>query len=352
MKSAVVDIFCGVGGLTHGLKLEGMKVVAGLDSDASCKFAYEHNNGSTFLHKKIEDADPKALRALYPKGHTKILVGCAPCQTYSSYSSSRPESEKLKDDKWKLLTSFADLVDAIDPDIVSMENVLRLRTFKGGAIFNEFIARLEKSYYVSFFNVYCPDYGMPQHRRRLVLFASKYGRVEITPKTHKPGQYKTVEQAIKGLPPLADGQAHATDPLHRARALSDINRRRMKAAIPGGSWRDWADELIADCHKRDTGATYASVYGRMKWDEPSPTITTLCYSFGSGRFGHPEQHRALSLREAAILQTFPENYKFVEPGGSYALNALGRHIGNAVPVDLGRVIAKSINQHLEKYNGR
>lgn len=155
--------------------------------------------------------------------------------------------------------------------------------------------------------------------------------------------------AIGHLPPIPAGGADENDPLHRSSSLSELNLRRIRTSVPGGSWKQWDDTLVAECHRRQTGSTYPSVYGRMRWDEPSPTITTQCYGFGNGRFGHPEQDRALSLREAALLQTFPPMYEFVEEGKPYHIKALGRHIGNAVPVDLGRVIAKSIKMHLEQY---
>jgi len=116
--------------------------------------------------------------------------------------------------------------------------------------------------------------------------------------------------------------------------------------MPGGTWRDWPKHLVAECHRECSGQTYPSVYGRMEWDKPAPTMTTQCFGFGNGRFGHPEQDRAISLREAAILQSFPRKYKFVADGGEVQMKVLGRLIGNAVPVELGRAIARSIKSHL------
>ena len=121
----------------------------------------------------------------------------------------------------------------------------------------------------------------------------------------------------------------------------------MRNSKPGGSWRDWPECLIAECHKKSSGNTYGSVYGRMEWDKPAPTITTQCYGFGNGRFGHPEQNRALTLREAAILQSFPNNYKFVKDGSNFSMRQIGTLIGNAVPVKLGEIIGKSIIKHIE-----
>ena len=126
--------------------------------------------------------------------------------------------------------------------------------------------------------------------------------------------------------------------------------RRIKQSKPGGTWRDWDEELIAACHKKATGTTYTGVYGRMSWDEPAPTITTQSHGYGNGRFGHPEQNRAISLREAALLKSFPRTYQFVAPNTAWHIGTIGRLIGNAVPVQLGRIIARSIARHLEAYS--
>src|SRR6185437_4792082 len=135
------------------------------------------------------------------------------------------------------------------------------------------------------------------------------------------------------------------DPLHVACRLSELNLLRIKASKPGGTWRDWKPSLRAACHRRQTGDTYPSVYGRMEWDEPAPTITTQCFGYGNGRFGHPQQHRAITLREAAMLQTFPRKYDFVPKGQRVRFSQLGRLIGNAVPVRLGEIIAESFTHH-------
>ena len=245
---SVVDIFCGAGGLTHGFILEGFDVLAGVDADASCRYAYEANNdGAKFIHKRSEDLTVDEILALYPNNHTKILAGCAPCQPYSSYNKKKGQ----KDEKWNLVSKFANLICDVKPDIVSMENVPDLATFKKGEVFSTFVAQLEESGYhvTSYPEIYCPDYGIPQQRTRLVLCASRYGKIEIIPKTHSPAQYKTVRQAIGNLEPLKAGDSSEKDPLHRASRLSDLNLRRIGASIPGGTWRDWDEELLAECHK-------------------------------------------------------------------------------------------------------
>lgn len=340
--ASVVDLFCGIGGLTRGFVKEGFDVAAGIDVDETCKYAYEKNNGAAFIKKDIERVTAAELTKLYPEGATKILVGCAPCQPFSRYTIREGE-----DEKWKLLRSFAKLIKGVQPEIVSMENVPELEKHP---VYDEFEEALEaEKYHVTAYTVYCPDYGVPQTRERLVLFASKYAKIEIVKPTHTPERYRTVRDAIGRLEPIEAGQTSANDPLHRARRLSELNLRRIRSTPPGGGWKDWGEDLRLDCHKAETGKTYPSVYGRMKWDEPAPTMTTHCGGLGNGRFGHPDQDRAISLREAALFQTFPKGYKLFKPGVKVANKTLSRHIGNAVPVRLGVIIARSIKRHLEEY---
>jgi DNA (cytosine-5)-methyltransferase 1 len=153
------------------------------------------------------------------------------------------------------------------------------------------------------------------------------------------------------MPVLAAGARDPDDSLHMASGLADINLRRIQSSKPGGTWRDWDSDLVAACHRLKTGKTFPSVYGRMNWDEASPTITTQFFGFGNGRFGHPEQDRALSLREGALLQTFPPKYGFVPPGEETYFKTVGRLIGNAVPVRLGQVVAQSLVRHAEHHYG-
>ncbi len=341
----VVDVFCGVGGLSHGFKLEKFNLIAGIDYDATCKFAYESNNLAPFIHKDLTVTTSRYIKSLFPKGYPKILIGCAPCQAFS------PLSNKYKsNDKWKLLYSFGRIINEVRPDIISMENVPRLLDFNGGKVFNDFQAILKKARYKIFYKVVnASDYGVPQNRLRLILLASKYGDISLTKETHSEENYVTVKEAISHLPKIEAGETHKSDQLHHSRGLTDINKRRMLATPEGGGWKDWDDDLILDCHKKESGKTFRSVYGRMWWDDVAPTLTTQCTGYGNGRFGHPEQNRAISLREAAILQSFPETYQFVDPSKEINFGSIEKHIGNAVPVLLGQVVAKSIKKHLNKY---
>ena len=340
-RGSVVDVFCGAGGLSHGFLLEGFNVRAGIDIDASCRHAYESNNGSEFLQQNVADIRGEDIRARFAEGQPRILVGCAPCQPFSTYS------QKRSDDKWKLLGEFARLVGEVRPHILSIENVPRLVTFHGGRLFKGFLRRLEDAGYAVWHSIVdCAAYGVPQTRQRLVVLASHVGGIELGPPTHRPARYRTVRNAIEGLPPIAAGECSQDDPLHRASRLSAVNLARIQASNPGQTWREWDPQLVAKCHRKHTGRWYQSVYGRMAWDAPAPTITTQCNGFGNGRFGHPEQDRAISLREAALLQTFPPGYEFFHPDERWPISAAARYIGNAVPVALARAVARSVARTL------
>ena len=341
LPGTVVDVFCGAGGLSHGFVLEGFDVRAGIDIDAACRHAYERNNDAPFIEKDVTELRGEHIESLFDKGQPRILVGCAPCQPFSTYSQNRADA------KWKLLGEFGRLVAEVQPDVLTMENVPRLANFHGGDLLRGFLRNLADAGYAVWSRVVdCAAYGVPQTRQRLVVLASRVGTIELVPPTHVPTRYRTVREAIAGLPPIAAGECAKDDPLHRASRLSAINLARIQAAKPGESWRDWDPHLVANCHRKHTGRWYQSVYGRMAWDAPAPTITTQCNGFGNGRFGHPEQDRAISLREAALLQTFPSDYEFFRPGEQWPISAAARCIGNAVPVALARAVARSVARTL------
>jgi DNA (cytosine-5)-methyltransferase 1 len=350
METSAIDIFCGIGGLSYGLKKAGVSVVAGVDLDTDCKYAFESNVGGEFLPLDVTKLHGHEIKKRYwlDDEKIKILVGCAPCQPFSTHANKLKIHKNAK--KWRLISEFQRIISETDPDIVSMENVPNLANQK---IFKDFVNFLkQKNYFVWHSYVYCPDYGIPQKRRRLVLLASKWGEIQLIPKTHSEEKYKTLEQAIGSLPPVEAGEISKSDPLHRSQKLTDINLRRIKASKPNGTWLDWDEDLKLECHKKETGHTYKAVYGRMSWNQPSSTITTQFYNIGTGRFGHPTQDRALTIREAALLQTFPRDYIFYEDDKDIRLRKLSAYIGNAVPVELGIVIGKSIQQHIEGHYGK
>ncbi len=184
----------------------------------------------------------------------------------------------------------------------------------------------------------------------MVLLASRLGRISLLPPTHK-GKKVTVREAIGSLEAINDGETSKNDRLHKARKLSSLNKTRIQATPKnGGNSESWDESLLPECYRKESGETYKkTVYGRMKWDEPAPTMTTQCTGLGNGRFGHPEQDRAITLREAALIQTFPLEYEFVPPDADVVTSHVAKFIGNAVPVRLGGIIAKSIKEHLKTY---
>ncbi|TAJ53020.1 MAG: DNA cytosine methyltransferase [Nevskiaceae bacterium] len=334
-----VDLFCGVGGLSYGLGAEGVRVVAGIDVDPACQYPYEANHeGAKFLLRDIATVNGEELNALWSPGVVRLLAGCAPCQPFSSYANTATVDKA----KWRLLSEFARLVEESQPDLVTMENVPRLQQAQP---FKNFLRALMRGgYQVAYAVVNAADYGTPQRRKRLVLVASRLGPVAVPEPTHKGAEnWVTVRQAVGHLKKLKDGESCKSDPLHVASTLSELNRARIRASKPGGTWRDWPEQLVAACHQRESGKHSAGVYGRMEWYKPAPTMTTLCNGYGNGRFGHPEQDRAISLREAAIFQSFPEAYRFTRDGEAVSIKTVARLIGNAVPPKLGEAVARALH---------
>jgi DNA (cytosine-5)-methyltransferase 1 len=337
-KIVAVDLFCGAGGLTYGLRKAGIEVIAGIDIDIHSKYPYEKNNKVPFFQKDICTISSEEIRNMYIgyEDSYKLLAGCAPCQPFSGYSNGKDLS---RDKKWPLLHEFARLIREILPEFVTMENVPQVVKH---SVYEDFVENLVAlGYSVHSQTVHCPDYGIPQSRKRHVLLASRVSEISLI--TTSPKKYKTVREAIGNLEPLEAGQQSYIDPLHVCSMLTKKNLMRIKASKPGGTWRDWPEELIAECHKKQSGKSYPSVYGRMEWDSPAPTMTTQCFGFGNGRFGHPEQHRGISLREAALFQTFPKSYKFYDSKKeTLKIKTIGTLIGNAVPPVLGKFIGRSI----------
>lgn len=340
---SVIDLFSGAGGLSLGLRQAGMTIAAGIDIEESCRYAYETNIEAPFLAADVRDVTGALLERTWAPGHVRMLAGCAPCQPFSAY---RRGADTSKEASWPLLDEFARLVRESLPDLVTMENVPRLGS---SAVFERFVGVLrELRYSVAWETCYGPHYGLPQHRRRLVLLASRLGPIDKPAPVHTAEA--TVRTTIDGLAPLRAGEIDPSDPLHKARNLSPLNIQRIQASTPGGTWEDWPTELRAPCHQRASGASFRNVYARMAWDEPSPTITTLAHNFGAGRFGHPEQDRAITLREAAMLQGFPKDYKFLPPGQPVHLASIGRMIGNAVPPPIAAAAGRHLLAHVRKFH--
>lgn len=335
-RICAVDVFCGAGGLTRGLLDAGIDVRAGYDIDSACRFPYTYNNGVPFRRRDVARLRPNELLTKIPE-HPNLIAGCAPCQPHSILTNK----SQIEDDRAHLLGEFSRLVASVQPTYVTMENVPGLRKTD---VFDRFVDTLrENAYHVAFDVLDCRRYGVPQTRHRLVLVASRTSPIQLP----KPIQDEplTVRDVLSDLPTIGPGEVCIEDSLHRSANLSETNRLRIRASVPGGTWEDWPDELVLKCHQRRSGSSYKHAYGRMTWDDPAPTVTTKFFNLGSGRFGHPQQERALTPREAAILQTFPDDYKFVPEGQECSLKKMGELIGNAVPVRLGEAVGRVLVSH-------
>ena len=337
-RICAIDVFCGIGGLTHGLGLAGVNVKAGIDVDPSCQYVYEANNpDSNFLHADVRTIRSEDIAPYYKDADVSLMVGCAPCQPFSAHTR---RLESPRSDNCSLVGEFARLIGEATPDVISMENVPGLAKHNA---FEELLSTLDELGYkwCDYDVLSCSDYGVPQNRKRLVLLASRLGEISLPSPTPT---ITTVADLIRGLPAIEDGHASPDDPAHASLPLSSMNRKRIRQSIPGGTWRDWDEEIVNECHRK---AYYPAPYGRMRWDAAAPTITTqFCY-YSTGRFGHPKQHRAISVREAALLQTFPGDYKLTEDDKPVTIRKMARHIGNAVPVKLAEAIGKSILEGID-----
>ena len=337
----VVDLYCGIGAISHGFKRAGFDIRAGYDLDASCRFGYETNNSARFVEADLVNVSAKEIQSRFSGTLPTVLVGCAPCQPFSTYRKGKV------DDRWSLLIRFAELAVEIKADFITMENVAGLLHYREGSVFHDFLEKLLNDYQCTHEVVNSADFGVPQSRKRLVVIGSRTTELRLRKDENLPAL--TVAAATRGLPPLSAGGVDAQDPLHRSSRLSETNLRRIRYSKPGGSWTDWPEQLVTPCHRDAKGRGYRSVYGRMEWEKPAPTITTQFFGFGNGRFGHPEQDRAISLREAALLQSFPPDYLFF-PGDEFpGFKTVGRWIGNAVPVVLAENIANRIYEEIFNY---
>lgn len=358
MKVAAVDLFCGAGGLSYGLQESGVSVVAGIDKDQDCKYPYEQNINGKYVRADIRSLakDPEPIAQMYPwDADLKVLAACAPCQPYSTMGHSNGKGHH-DHQKWGLLNEVSRIAKYVEPDVVVTENVLQVKQEDG--VYDAFIKSLEsQDYHVNSDenkNVYCPEYGIPQKRKRWVVMASKRGPLSLPdPPIQSEDNYPTVRDTISHLPSLEPGEVSDENNVHTSRSLSEKNLERIKNMEPGGDWTHWEQEglnhLLADCHRKASGRSYKAPYSRMRPDEPSPTITTQFYNYGSGRFGHYDtsQDRALSLLEGALLQTFPADYEFYDAWEQAGVKNVGRLIGNAVPPLLAEHIGHAIVNHIQ-----
>jgi DNA (cytosine-5)-methyltransferase 1 len=332
-----LDFFCGAGGMTRGFLNMGIEVRAGIDWNESCKRTYESNNRpARFISgdlRFLQGADIAPIVSGIPR-EGLIFMGCAPCQPFSK------QRREVNRSGGTLLERFGRLVDEFRPGYVIVENVPGIAKVPGNSTYRRFLKRLgESGYRFVDGQLDAKWFGVPQTRNRWVVVASRNGVPSFPARTHGPGliRFVTVRDVISSYPRLAAGEQSVSVPNHRAAKISNANLERLAATpLNGGGRMDWPERLVLECHKRYEGHT--DVYGRMRWDAPAPTLTCRCFSLSNGRYGHPEQQRAISLREAAKLQSFDDAYVFF--GKTQA--AIGAQIGNAVPVKLAEALARTV----------
>ena len=335
-----IDFFCGGGGTTKGLINAGINVLFGLDNNPACHRTYSINNRIPYVCQDIQTVSVERTIELFPQAADNdelLMVGCAPCQPFSSQRKSSAAHVAHN-----LLDEFGRLVEGLLPAHIFVENVPLIRS-RGTDVLQRFLCLLDcLGYCYVYETVNAMNYGVPQSRKRFVLLASRLFTPEIPLPTHGEGlkPFVTVRNTIAHYPPIAAGEQHQEIPNHVTSNISELNLLRLNATPhDGGDRRAWTNKLHLSCHADYNGHT--DVYGRMFWDKASPTLTSKCYSISNGRFGHPTQDRAISLREAAALQSFPDDYIFYG-----AKKETGRQIGNAVPVLLAQTLGTYIlNMH-------
>ena len=381
-----VDFFCGAGGTTRGLIDAGGYVIAGVDKDGRCGRTFVENNvNATLDHSPARFLKYDVFRKSrdYPSGGQRLLFKelddlieyyrnkakrapllfaiCAPCQPFTKLSRKEMSQERqaARARDMNLLREACRFVAKYQPELVLSENVAGIGEEKYGGVWDAFRLRLERLGYVTGSRIVCTSrFGIPQYRKRSILaaarrelvrperFADLLERELLVPEGDPNAPLVSVAQAIGHLPPIADGETHCEIPNHKTRTLSEINYKRLSSAKPGQSNAYMKDtehgDLTLPCHQRVNRkfqtSCFNDVYTRMRSDFPSPTITTKCHSISNGRFGHYDvtQVRGISLREAAILQSFPEDYVFYPDD---QIEPVARMIGNAVPPKLAEFFA-------------
>lgn len=339
-KIHVYDFFSGCGGTSAGLKAVGMDIVFGLDIDPDSSNTFKKNNPSAhFINGDIKNTCVQSIQKIFSKSQENksytLFCGCAPCQPFSKQNKLRNGDDPRKD----LLTEFSRFVTYYEPDFVLIENVPGIQNvdINNGNV-QKFMEVLDHiGYHYDFGVIPALWFGVPQTRERFVLLASKHTLVSLPSKTHDglDTPFATVRDWIGTLPPICAGETHKELLDHTAAKLSELNMKRIQATPEGKGRECWPEELILECHKKYKG--HSDVYGRLAWDKPASGLTTRCISYSNGRFGHPEQDRAISLREAALLQTFPIDYLFT---GSLVSKA--KQIGNAVPPKMAEALGRAI----------
>lgn len=338
-----VDFFCGAGGMSYGLQMAGIKILAGIDNDYSCKETYETNiTEAKFINNDISELETDELGNILKitkNDNNLIFAGCSPCQYWSKVRTNKTKSLKSA----FLLQNFERFIAHFRPGFVIVENVPGLASNKKQSLlpsFVEFLGTQGYAYKDGVINAV--DFGVPQKRKRYLLIASRLtSKITLPAPEHNPKLIvKNYIGVTNGFNIILAGHKDQSDFQHSAAKLSDENLKRIQLTPKSGgdrsSWKNDTNLQIPAYQGKDD--IFRDVYARMYWDRPAPTITTRFNSFSNGRFGHPEEDRAISIREGATLQTFPKDFIF--KGNNMA--CLARQIGNAVPPEIARRIGAHI----------
>jgi len=342
VKIKAVDFFCGGGGMSYGMQKSGIQVLAGIDYEEKCRATYEANiKNAKFIKADVFDLKEQELQDtlnLQRNDDELLLIGCSPCQYWSIINTDKKKSQKSKN----LLIEFERFVKYFNPGYVVVENVPGVLRKKKESGLENFINWLEDNEYKVHFKVHnTSEYGVPQSRKRFTLIANRITAKELEPvKSKKTLTVRDVLGEQNGFSKISAGHKDLTDFNHSVPNVSDLTIERLKRVRKdGGNRLDFANDprLQLKCFiGRDN--SFKDTFGRLWWDKPSPTITTKFFSVSNGRFVHPEEHRALSIREGATLQSFPKNYKFI----GTSIGSLARLIGNAVPPEYAKRVGQAI----------
>lgn len=340
MKLNSIDLFSGCGGLTEGLHQAGFetKVAIELVDNAVKAFKLNHTN-THVIDRDIRKISAEEIKEKLDGQPLHLLAGCPPCQGFSSMRRLN-RKESVADDRNTLVEEYFRLIKELQPLTIMMENVPALKDY---ALFLDIVEELDKMGYNPVYEVVnVKDYGVPQGRRRLVLLGSRLGKIEIAKPTVK-GKV-TVREVIGNLEPVTE----TTDPVHKIfpKHSAKVQKRIELTPKNGGSRKDLPQEYTLECHKK-ANVGFNDVYGRLRWDDYSTTITGGCLNPSKGRFLHPEENRCITAREAAMLQSFPRDYKFPTDISKTALALL---IGNALPPKFSYYQSQNIKKHIEQHS--
>lgn len=338
MAYNAIDLFAGCGGMTEGLFTAGYRVVAAIEIDHNAAQAYRANNeqrGVVLYEEDIRQMDPLVIKGLLGDEPLHLLAGCPPCQGFSTMRRKNKRGSK-RDVRNRLIWEYVRFVTALMPITIMLENVPALAEYTE---FKKAVTQMKRlGYTVAYKVVDVARYGVPQRRKRLVLVGSLLGTIEPAAGNNRT---ITVRDAIGNMPLPQD----SNDPLHQIfpQHTAHIQEQIRLTPHDGGSRLDLPEEYILPCHRKE-GIGFKDVYGRLAWDKVSSTITGGCLNPSKGRFLHPEQNRCISAREAAMLQTFPQNYIFPT---NLSRSAIALMIGNALPPAFCKIQADNITEHLD-----